>query len=113
MCSGRVVGPADVEIIRRAQRMVRPVRDLLPYIVSRGCTVWCNPLNLQAGLTRLELATSDVTGRVLRYPIISFFNEIHMLGSPPPRATPLRNPVFYPHSVIHSVIGQDSSISRW
>jgi hypothetical protein len=43
--------------------MVRPVRDLLPYIVSRGCTTRYNPLNLQAGLTRLELATSDVTGR--------------------------------------------------
>jgi hypothetical protein len=25
--------------------------------------VWCNPFCWQAGLTRLELATSDVTGR--------------------------------------------------
>ena len=25
--------------------------------------MWCNPLRLLAGLTRLELATSDVTGR--------------------------------------------------
>ena len=31
--------------------------------IKRGYTTWRNPLNLQAGLTRLELATSDVTGR--------------------------------------------------
>jgi hypothetical protein len=30
---------------------------------SRGYTIRYNPLNIEAGLTRLELATSDVTGR--------------------------------------------------
>jgi hypothetical protein len=43
--------------------MLRLVRHLIPYMVSRGYTKRCNPLNLEAGLTRLELATSDVTGR--------------------------------------------------
>jgi hypothetical protein len=76
-----------------------------PQTCKRAYIIRCKPLNLKAGLTRLELATSDVTGRGWRYPAIYFFNEIRALGRPPPRVTPLLYPPLYPHSVI----GQDSS----
>ena len=53
-----------------------------------------------AGLTRLELATSDVTGRVRGFTSLSLFKVFHTLGdfswSPPL----LKVPNFYPKIVL-------------
>jgi hypothetical protein len=69
---------------------------------KRGYTIQCNPLNLQAGLTRLELATSDVTGRAWPITGFSLFNVFHTLeGGGPGLATP-KYASFYPKTVLGS-----------
>jgi hypothetical protein len=64
--------------------------------------MWCNPLKLVAGLTRLELATSDVTGRAWPITGFSLSNVFHTLeGFGPGLATP-KPPSFYPKTVLGS-----------
>ena len=73
---------------------------------KEGLSLKDNPLILKAGLTRLELATSDVTGRGLAYHAIYLSNEISTLWRPHHVLTHPLYPYLYPHTVIHSVIGR-------
>jgi hypothetical protein len=61
--------------------------------------------HLKTALTRAERPNSDVTGRDLAYPTISFSNEIGTLGRPPPPVTPCEIPFSTP--IVSSIVSSD------